>query len=91
MYRMNEMVPIPASRGRIYVAINEDGRRIGETHHNAYISDELVERIRNRVEYEGATCPQLSRELSLPFGTIRKIVTYERRAQIAVRWKAIAP
>jgi len=79
------MVPM----ARVYVAFNEDGRRIGETHHNAHIPDALVERIRDRFEYEGATCPQLSRELSLPLGTIRKIVTYERRAHIAVRWKKV--
>jgi len=73
----------------VYVAINEDGRRIGETHHNARIPDALVEWIRDRVEYEGATCTQLSRDLSLPFGTIRKIVTYERRGQTVARWKAL--
>jgi hypothetical protein len=75
--------------GRVYVAYNEDGRRVGETHHNARIPDAVVDKIRERYEDEGASCTQLSRELSLSVKTIHKIVYYERRVQTAVRWKAL--
>lgn len=74
----------------LMVAVNEDGRRIGETHHNARIPDATVERIRDRHEYDGKGYVALSLEFGLSKNTIRKICTYERRAQRPERWKRIA-
>jgi hypothetical protein len=74
--------------GRVYVALNESGRRIGETHHNASIPDLVVEQIRDRHEYDGITYRALVAEFSLSLNTISKILTYQRRAQTPVRWKA---
>lgn len=71
------------------VAVNEAGYRIGETHHNATLSELLVLRLRNLRE---RCLPQPSyRELSIQFGlsvnTVKKICNYERRCQAVARMK----
>lgn len=71
------------------VAVNEGGRRIGETHHNAHIPDALIDRMRDRHEDDGLGSRKISREFGVPVTTVRKILTYERRAQTAERWKTI--
>jgi hypothetical protein len=72
---------------RVVVAVNERGRRIGETHHNAHISQALVDEMRARHEEGGLGYRKISRELNVPLTTVRKICTYERRAQTPERWK----
>jgi len=74
---------------RAVVAVNERGRRIGETHHNALISDALVDEMRGRHEDDGLGYRKIAREFSVALTTVRKICTYERRAQTAERWKTI--
>ena len=69
------------------VAINEYGKRMGETHHNASITDDIVEKIRDRHEYDGVTYMHLALEFNLSKNTIGKICRYERRAQRPARWK----
>ena len=71
------------------VAVNESGRRIGATHHNAVLSDALVDQMRNTHEDDGLGYKKISRELNLARTTVRKICTYERRAQTPARWKSI--
>ena len=78
------MVKVPG-RTVIVIALNESGRRIGETHHNAWISDEIVDRIRDRHE-DGLGYVALAREFNLSKNTVRKICTYERRAQTPARY-----
>lgn len=73
----------------IIIAINEYGKRIGETHHNARIPDAIVDAIRDRHEDDGLGYIALAKEFNLSKNTIRKICTYERRAQTPVRWKRI--
>jgi len=78
-----------AVRARMVVAISEDGKRIGETHHNAWISDAIVDQIRERHEDDGWGYVRLSREFGIALTTVRKICTYERRAQTPARWKTL--
>ena len=73
----------------VVVAVNEFGRRIGETHHNAHISDSVVAQIRARHEDDGRGYLEISQEFGIALTTVRKICTYERRAQTAERWKTI--
>jgi len=73
----------------VTVAVNELGRRIGESHHNAVISDALVDEMRARHEDDGLGYRKISREFKVALTTVRKICTYERRAQTAERWKVI--
>jgi hypothetical protein len=74
---------------RIVIAVNERGRRIGERHHNATISDETVQALRDRHEEDGAGYKQLCREFGMTLTTVRKICCYQRRAQTPARWKTV--
>ena len=71
------------------VAVNERGRRIGEPHHNALISDSLVDQMRARHEDDGLGYRKIAREFNVALTTVRKICRYERRAQTPERWKTI--
>lgn len=87
---MGARVSVRASgRASRTVAVNDCGRRIGETHHNSLISDALVDRMRDRHELDGLGYRKIAREFNLALTTVTKICTYERRAQTAERWKTI--
>lgn len=73
----------------LYVAVDERGFRIGETHHNATISDEMVDMIRDLYEYDGLRCQEISERTGIAKSTIVKICRYERRASRPHRWKKI--
>lgn len=74
-------------RVMVIVTYNEAGNRIGETHHNARISDAVVDAIRDRHEDEGLGYKAMASIFGLSINTIRKICTYERRAQTPQKWK----
>jgi hypothetical protein len=80
-----------SGRASRIVAVNDHGRRIGETHHNhnALISDAVVDRMRDRHELGGLGYKKIAREFNIALTTVKKICTYERRAQTAERWKTI--
>ena len=69
-----------------YVARNETGHRIGETHPRSTISDATVDAIREHREDRGWSYPRISRKFGLPYCTIEKICRYERRAQTPESW-----
>ena len=71
------------------VAVNEKGKRIGSSHHNAKHSDELVDAIRDMHEDQNVGYRKLAEIFGLPRATIQKICTYERRAQTPDRYKTI--
>jgi hypothetical protein len=74
---------------RRLVAVNEFGRRIGETHHNAHISNDVVDQIRSAHEDSRRGYLEISSEFDIALTTVRKICTYERRAQTPERWKTL--
>lgn len=65
------------------------GKRVGETHHNARIPDVVVDKIRDRHEDDGISYKSLAVEFSLSLNTIKKICTYQRRAQTPARYKRV--
>lgn len=71
------------------VAYNECGARIGETHHNATISNDMVDLIHELHEDFCCSYRAIAEELKLSMPTVRKICTYERRAQTAEAWKRL--
>ena len=73
----------------VFVAVNERGFRIGETHHNAKLSDALVDQIRDLFEYEGLRVGEICEKLGLAKTTVVKIIRYERRVSTPDRWKKI--
>lgn len=62
------------------VAVNEQGRIIGEDHPNAKLTDREVELMRTMHE-EGAGLMELARGFEVSKRTVWKIVTYRMRAQ----------
>jgi len=74
---------------RKIIALNEDGHRIGSTHHNATIPDDVVDEIRDLHEDEGWPYSKLAEHFNLGKSTIQKICNYSRRAQTPMNWKTI--
>lgn len=81
------MEVIVGKRVTVIMACNEKGKRIGERHHNAKISDATVDLIRELHEDFGLGYLEICQKLKLALGTVRKICTYERRAQTPSSWK----
>jgi hypothetical protein len=71
------------------IALNERGFRIGASHHNATIPEEIVQRIRYLHEEEGIGYRRLAKQFNLRRDTVVKICRYERRGQIPHAWKRI--
>lgn len=68
------------------VPISESGKRVGQYHHRAIISDEVVERLRTLHEDRKQSYGQLSVRFGIPYQTVKKICRYERRATRAAQW-----
>jgi len=71
------------------VAVNENGYRIGSSHHNARISDDVVDKIRDLHEDEAIGYRRLAKMFNLTRSCVQKICNYERRAQTPDKWKTI--
>jgi ribosome-binding protein aMBF1 (putative translation factor) len=76
---------------RVIIAVNENGYRIGMSHHNAKIPDEVVEKIRDLHEEEGIGYFKLAQIFKLSKSVVQKICNYERRAQTPMGYKTIRP
>lgn len=76
---------------RICVAVNDQGRRIGEDHPNAkYLNDDDVERARV-FRSEGYTLREISRMLDMPIRTIRGYLDGSRRSQSVAGFRWVKP
>jgi len=71
------------------VAVNDKGYRIGSSHHNSRISDEMVDKIREMREDLCMKYLEIALALNLTKSVVAKICQYERRAQTPYRWKRI--
>lgn len=70
-------------------AVNENGRRIGESHQAARLTDEQVDRIRDLHEDHGLSYLQLASMYSVSKQTIASICQYHRRAQTPFGFKTL--
>lgn len=73
----------------VIIALNEAGYRIGPSHHNARIPQEIVDRMRDLHEDEGYGYRRLARLFNLSRSVVQKICNYERRAQTPDKWKRL--
>ena len=73
----------------IRVAVNENGYRIGASHHNSKISDEVIDQIRDLHEDQMIGYRKLAKMFGISRSCIQKICNYERRAQTPDRWKKV--
>ncbi|MDR3004427.1 MAG: hypothetical protein LBV14_09350 [Acidovorax sp.] len=72
-----------------YVAINELGRRIGEGHHNAILTDAEVELLRDLREIDGMSYSVLAEKFEISKWAVGRICRYERRAQTPARYERV--
>lgn len=63
------------------IAVNELGRRIGEDHHRAILSDASIDLIRELHENHGKSYSWLATCFDVPKVTIQKVCQYVIRAQ----------
>ncbi|MDI1301967.1 MAG: winged helix-turn-helix transcriptional regulator [bacterium] len=87
------------ARKTTMIAVNDIGRRIGESHHRAKHSDELIDLVRALREpsdrADGGTDPgltydQIAEKLDLSKSTVARICRCEIRAQTAAAFKRAA-
>ena len=74
---------------REYIAVNDLGYRIGSSHHNSSISDQVIDAIRELREVYNLGYGTLATIFSLPRGTCAKIAKYQIRGQTPDRWKTV--
>lgn len=74
---------------RLILSLNEYGYRIGMSHHNAKISDQMVDQIRTLHEEDGVGYRRLAKMFKLTKSCVQKICNYERRAQTPMGYKTI--
>lgn len=77
------------NRGFVVIALNERGYRIGETHHNSKVSDEIVSKIRDLHEYHRIGYRRLARMFNLKRAFIQKVCKYAIRAQVPARYSRV--
>lgn len=71
------------------VAVNECGRRIGEDHPNAKLSNADIDEVRHLREDTGMRLNKIAKLFNLTIGGVHKICNYTRRAQTIVGFKKI--
>ena len=80
---------IPTTTRKVFIAVDENGVRIGETHPNAKLTDAQVDEMRDLREGKGWSYDQLAEHFDVPYITVQKICTYQRRASTIARWKVL--
>ncbi len=70
------------------VAVNDRGLRIGESHHNARLTDAEVEMIRE-LHGEGLSYKTLAMKFEVSKSLVAAICRFERRGQMVDRWKVV--
>lgn len=80
---------VPTTSRKVFIAVDENGLRIGETHPNAKLTDAQVDEMRDLRENDGLTYDQLAERFGVPYITVQKICTYARRASTIARWKVL--
>lgn len=80
---------LPITSRKVYVALDESGHRIGETHHHAKLTDIEVDQIRDMRESYGYTIDRIAELMLCHRQTIASICSYRRRATSISRWLAV--
>lgn len=70
------------------VAVNERGRRIGEDHQRAKLTNHDVELMRE-LRAAGWSLRKIAAKFDVTYGTVWYITTCQRRAQLPVAWKTL--
>ena len=68
-----------------YRQANDSGRYVGESHPKAKLSDADVEQMRDMHERLGLSTRLIARTFNVSRRTVRCILSYENRSQVATR------
>jgi len=71
-----------------YVAVNDAGRRIGESHPRAQLTDHEVDLIRELIE-SGMSLREVAKKFEVSFSLAGQIARYEVRAQTPSELRAV--
>lgn len=74
---------------RMTVAVNERGYRIGQSHHNARLTDAEVDTIRKLHFDEKMSYPKIADKFEISRHTVLDICLFRRRADVPARWKVV--
>lgn len=74
---------------QMMIAVNDRGYRVGESHPRAALTDAEVELIRRLHEREKMSYPIIAEKFEISVHTAGRICRYQRRAEVATRWKTI--
>lgn len=72
----------------MYMSFGESGKRVGECHQRAKLSNEEVELIRSLYE-QGMSYRQLAEKFGVNYWHVGRLCRYERRATSAVSVKKV--
>lgn len=70
------------------IAINDIGRRVGDSHHNAKLTDTDVELLR-AMHGDGWGYRRLAAKFEVSKSLVRDIIKGKRRDQVATDWKKV--
>lgn len=82
------MVAIIRKKKRVLVGVNEKGKRVGESHQRAKLSDHEIDLIRDLFD-DGMSISEIARKFEIPKSYSWDICHYLVRCQPAVRFKEI--
>lgn len=68
------------------VQIGEYGKRVGESHGRAKLSDHEIDLVRQLKE-EGMPAGEIAAKMEISRRYVYKLVNYERRASIVAEWR----
>ena len=71
------------------VGVNEQGKRVGESHPGAKLTDHDIDLIRQLHEDSDLGYAQIAKEFDVSKWTIADVVKYRRRAQYPTKFKRI--
>jgi hypothetical protein len=74
---------------RRLVQYNENGRRCGETHHRAKLTDQQVDQIRDLREEQHWSYGRIALALGISKSAVFDICQYRKRADSIVEWRAL--
>ncbi len=71
-----------------YVHIGEYGKRIGETHGRAKLSDHEIDLVRQLKE-EGMPATEIAEKMEISKRYVYKLVNFERRASVLAEYRRV--
>ncbi len=71
-----------------YVHIGEYGKRVGETHGRAKLSDHEIDLVRQLKE-EGMPAPEIAEKMEISKRYVYKLVNFERRASVVAEFRRV--